>query len=77
MSLKSNPNQKKPLNAYAKYSSLAFQMVIIIGGGSFGGVKLDDYFKTDNQICTISLSLISIFIALYIALRDVIKGNKD
>jgi ATP synthase protein I len=75
MNLKNNQNQKKPLSSYAKYSTLGFQMVAIIGGGCFGGVKLDEYLKTTNQIFTISLSLVSIFIALYVVLKDIIKNG--
>ena len=57
-----NPNKQnqKPLNSYAKYSSLGIQMVLIIGGGCYAGYKLDEYFKnTETPIYTIILSLVS------------------
>ena len=74
-----NPNKQnqKPLNSYAKYSSLGIQMVLIIGGGCYAGYKLDDYFKnTETPIYTIILSLVSIGLAMYVVLKDFIKPDK-
>ncbi len=74
-----NPNKEpqKPLNDYAKYSGLALQMALIIGGGCYGGYKLDEYFKNiKTPIFTISLSLLSIAIAMYVVLKDFIKPKK-
>ena len=66
----------KPLNAYAKYSSLGIQMALIIGGGCYAGYKLDEYFKTVTPIFTIILSLLSIALAMYVVLKDFIKPGK-
>lgn len=74
-----NPNKQnqKPLNSYAKYSSLGIQMVLIIGGGCYAGYKLDEYFKnTETPIYTIILSLVSIGLAMYVVLKDFIKPTK-
>ena len=74
-----NPNNQnqKPLNSYAKYSSLGIQMVLIIGGGCYAGYKLDEYFKnTETPIYTIILSLVSIGLAMYVVLKDFIKPTK-
>lgn len=70
-----NPSQK-PLNAYAKYSSLGVQMAVIIGGGCYGGFKLDAYFQNKTPVFTIVLSLASIALAMYIVLKDLIKPSK-
>lgn len=72
------PNNKspKPLNAYAKYSGLGVQMAVIIGGGSYGGFKLDEYYKNTTPIFTIILSLGSIALAMYIILKDFISPKK-
>ena len=67
---------QKPLNAYAKYSGLSVQMAVIIGGGAYGGHKLDEYYKNATPIFTIILSLVSIAIAMYIVLKDLIKPGK-
>jgi F0F1-type ATP synthase assembly protein I len=65
--------QPKPLNAYAKYSALGIQMAGVIGGGCYGGFKLDEYYKNLTPIFTIILSLLSIALAMYIVLKDFIK----
>lgn len=74
-----NPNNQnqKQRNAYAKYSGLGIQMVVIIGGGCYAGYKLDEHYKnTETPIFTIILSLLSIGLALYVVLKDVIKPEK-
>ncbi len=71
-----DPN-KKPMNDYAKYSGLAVQMAVIIGGGCYGGYKLDEHFQNkETPIYTIILSLISIALAMYIVLKDFIKPKE-
>ena len=72
------PDRKpqKPLSAYAKYSSLGVQMAVIIGGGCYGGHKLDEYYQNKTPVFTIVLSLVAIAIAMYIVLKDLIKPNK-
>ncbi|MES2763812.1 MAG: AtpZ/AtpI family protein [Bacteroidota bacterium] len=73
-----NPEKRpsKPLNAYAKYSALGIQMALIIGGGCYGGSKLDEHYKNATPIFTIILSLVSIGLAMYIVLKDFIKPGK-
>ena len=69
-----NDSNKKPMNDYAKYSGLAVQMAVIIGGGCYGGYKLDEHFgNKETPIYTIILSLVSIALAMYIVLKDFIK----
>lgn len=72
----SEKEPQKQLNAYAKYSGLGLQMALIIGGGCYGGYKLDEYFKTEKPIFTIILSLVSIALAMYVVLKDFIKPQK-
>ena len=76
MSQKNDKQPPKPLNAYAKYSALGVQMAVVIGGGCYGGFKLDEYYKNTTPIFTIILSLLSIAIAMYIVLKDFIKHSK-
>lgn len=57
---------------------MAFQMGAIIGLGAWGGVQLDEKFQNETKLFTIILSLFSIFIALYLVIKDVINmQNKD
>lgn len=67
-------NPKNKLNDYAKYSSLTVQFAIIISLGVFGGLKLDEYINT-KPIFTIILSLISVILAIYISIKDLLKHN--
>ena len=62
-------------NSALKYSGLVFQMLAIIAIGVFGGIKLDEYLKTD-PIFTIILSLVSIICGIYIVIKDFIIPKK-
>jgi len=55
---------------------MAFQMGIIILVGTFAGQKLDEYFQTERPLFTVFLALFSIFVALYITLKDLFQKNK-
>lgn len=65
--------EPKQPNPYIRYSNLALQMASIIGLTSWGGYKLDEYFKNTNSVFTITLSLLGIFTALFVVLKDLIK----
>ncbi len=67
---------KNQINNYAKYSALAFQMAVIIGLGTFGGYKLDQLLGLDFKIFTIVLSLLSVIMAIYFAIKDFLKPKK-
>lgn len=64
---------KERLNSYAKYSGLVFQMIVVIGIGVFGGIKLDEWLQLDFPIFTIVLSFIAVILAIYYAVKDFIK----
>ena len=61
----------KPINAYAKYSALGFQMIAIIGLFAFVGYKIDASAGHAIKWVTATLSLIGVFISLYIVIRSV------
>ncbi len=69
-----NDNDDRPLNSYAKYSGLGFQMIAIIGMFTYAGYKIDEAAHHDIQWVTAMLSLIGVFISLYIVFRSV-KNN--
>ena len=72
---KNKLEDKKKLNAYAKYSSITIQMAVIIIIGVFSGLKLDRYLGNSFPIFTLTLSVLSVSIAVYLAIKDVIKFN--
>ena len=64
---------KKQLEFYARYSSLALQMLVIIGLGVFGGVKLDEWLNPGFPVFTLVLSVLSVILSIYQATRGLIK----
>jgi F0F1-type ATP synthase assembly protein I len=67
-------NQKKNnLNNYARYSSIAFQMLAIILLGVWGGVKTDEWLNLEIPVFTILLSLLSVIAAIYSVIKDLLK----
>ena len=66
-------NQKNKLYDYAKYSSMAIQMLVIITGGIFGGYKLDEHLKLKFPVFTVIFSFLSVALAIYYATKDLLK----
>ena len=56
-----------------KYAGMAFQIGIIILIGAFIGKKLDARFEMERPYLTVVFALISIFAALYLSLKDLLK----
>lgn len=69
----SDKKPKNKFNNYVRYSNLAIQMVVIIVAGTFGGFKLDEYLNWGFPVFTLVLSLGSVIIAIYLAIKDLIK----
>ena len=67
---KSSPPEKQALNQYLKYSSMAFQMIGIIGVFSFIGYKIDESYNNKTQIITGMASLLGVIVSLYLVLRS-------
>jgi F0F1-type ATP synthase assembly protein I len=72
-------NQKKQgnkgLNDFSRYSGIAFQMIFIILVTTWGGRKLDKISGFEKPVFTIILSLLGVFAAIYIAIKDFIKRS--
>jgi hypothetical protein len=68
-----NTKKKQQLADFARYGSMGIQMAAIIGGGVFGGIWLDGKLALKFPVFTLLLSLISIALALYYFIKDVIK----
>lgn len=74
--------KKPPLNSFVIYSSMAFQMGIIIFGSAYGGVKLDEYTKAHGYIMaefpifTLTFTILGVAIAMYLFLKDLFKHTK-
>lgn len=68
--------KKKYLDNYARYTSIALQMLVIIVAGVVGGWKLDEWLNLKFPVFTILLSILSVAIAIYSAIRDFLKSDK-
>lgn len=71
-----NPQNKpsnKGIQNFARYSGMAFQMIGIILLTTFGGIQIDKRTGWETPVFTIILSLIGVFAAIYVAIKDFIK----
>ena len=64
-------NPKKSLNKYARFSGVAFQMAATIFIGAYIGIKLDEKYPNESNIFTIVFTLLFIFAALYLVIKQV------
>lgn len=69
---KKQPDDK---GSMMRYASMGTQMMVIIGLGVFGGVKLDEYLGWKTPVCTLVLSLLSVAAAIYLSIKDFLKKN--
>ncbi len=72
-----NQKQKKQLLKYARFSGIAFQMLAIIGIGSYAGVKLDQRIPNKYNLYTVFLSLFAVLLAIFVVIRRIISSSKD
>ncbi|MGI8891999.1 MAG: AtpZ/AtpI family protein, partial [Bacteroidia bacterium] len=68
---KNSDRQKKPLSGYARYTSLAAQMLVTILAGVFGGIYLDKFLDWNFPVFTLLLTLIAVFLSMYLMIREV------
>jgi len=69
--------KKKLLDNYARYSSIAFQMLAIILLGVFGGIKADQWLHMRVPVFTVILSILSVILAIYYVTKDLLKNGKN
>ena len=65
--------KSKSLSNYARYSSLAFQMIAILGLGVWGGIKVDDLLNMSFPLFTVILSFVAVLLAIYSGLKDFLR----
>jgi hypothetical protein len=75
MKQKKNPQKPPSLRNYAYYSNIAIQMGVIIFAGVWGGNQLDKNKWIEFPLFTILFSFIAVALAIYIAIKDLIKKN--
>ncbi|GAA4233872.1 hypothetical protein GCM10022291_11990 [Postechiella marina] len=78
MANRENRNQKKQLNPFIRFSSIAIQMGATIYLGSKLGEWLDVKFNNTNQLYYKIVTLIAVFIAMYAVIKQVLNiTNSD
>ena len=65
-------DEGKTLKKYVYYSNMAVEMGVLIAAGVFGGVKLDKWLDK-SPLFTLICSLLGVFIAMYLMIKDVIR----
>ena len=69
--------QKKPLNKFARFSGIGFQMFAIIGLGTFIGFKLDEKYPNPKNLFTLGFSLSAVIISIVYVIRQITSATKD
>jgi len=73
MEQQESKKEKKTLKAYARYSSIAFQMLVIILAGALGGRELDKWVEWEFPVFTLVLSILAVILAIYTVIKDFIR----
>ena len=60
---------KKKFDDFIRYSSLAFEMITIMGLGVFVGVKIDRWLDLEFPAFTLGLMILSVAGAIYYVIR--------
>jgi len=69
--------QQPPLNAYARYGGMGFQMLAIILIFYWVGQKLDKHTTSEFPAFTAILSFLGVVAALYVTLKDFIRKEDE
>ncbi len=68
--------KENPLKFYAKYSSLAIQMGVIIVAGAFGGKELDKLIAWKFPVFTLVLTILGVIISVLYGMRELFRYNR-
>jgi len=67
-----NKNKNK-FDNFIQYSSLGFEMMAIIGAGTFGGYKIDQWMKNEFKGFTLGLMILSVIMAIFYSTRNLLR----
>lgn len=70
-------NNNNNMQNYARFSGIVVEMLVIIGGGTWLGKKLDEQIEMEFPLMTVILSLLSVGIALYLVFNQLNRINKN
>ena len=66
-------NKRKSFDSFIRYSSLGFEMMAIIGLGTFLGYKIDQWMNNEFKGFTLGLMILSVIIAILFGIRNLLK----
>lgn len=66
---------KNKIDGFIRYSSLAFEMMAIIGAGTFGGFKIDQWMNNEFKGFTLGFMTLSVIVAILYATKNLLKRN--
>jgi len=64
-------NDGNEASSLAKFTGIAFQMIAVIGVFAFAGYKIDEAAAHQTKWVTAALSLVGVFISLYMVIKSV------
>jgi len=64
---------KEKLDRFIRYSSLAFEMITIMGVGVFAGYKIDQWLNLSFPAFTLGLMILSVIGAVFYAIKNFLK----
>lgn len=65
--------ENSPLQTYARYSGMAFQMIAVILASTWIGTRIDKWLTLETPVFTIVFALLGVFGGIYLSVRDFIK----
>lgn len=66
--------KQNQLNAYLKYSGLAFQMLGTIGLAVWGGMRLDEYLELRFPVFLLVFTLLAVVASLILTIKSLPKN---
>jgi len=63
---------KKKFDDFVRYSNMAFEMIAIMGVGTWSGILIDGWLKLEFPVFTLVLMILSVIGAIYNAVRKFI-----
>lgn len=66
-------NKRKGFDSFLRYSSLGFEMMAIIGLGTFLGFKIDQWMKNEFKGFTLGLMIFTVLVAVIYGTRNLLK----
>ena len=66
-------NKQKGFKNFIRFSSLGFEMMAIIGLGTFLGYKIDLWMENEFKGFTLGLMILSVVLAIFYGIRSLLK----